>query len=149
MSPAVIAERLGVNHSTVTRWMADGKLPRTGEATPQEVAPIRARKRQTPAQWADAIRKDYDLDETDDQLVSIGQSALEMSRDKKVPPHVRMTAAGRFQAIVRQLALVTRRAQEQPATPEAPANEADTPKKNPPVARPAGDPRLRLMAVNG
>jgi hypothetical protein len=103
LTPLQIAKRIGVNKSTVTRWVASGKLDMK--------ATIRlSGTGQNPAQWASTVRKDYALDATDEQLVTIAESALAMTLDPSLAAHVRMNAAGRFQAIVRQLSLVTRAA---------------------------------------
>lgn len=144
LTAAEIGRRLDINKSTVTRWFHAGKLAKGDAPAPE---PVSARPRQSPEEWAAAVRADYDLDATDDQLVTIGEQALALSLNAGVSAQVRMTAAGRFQAIVRQLALVARRATEQPPATEASAPAADTtPKKNPAVRRPAGDPRLLLVA---
>lgn len=153
LSPREIGQRLGVNKTTVNRWISAGKLtlvrpekdvrPTSAQAT----AAIRAR--QTPPQWAASVRGEFDLNVTDDQLVTLAETALTMSTDPTAPAHVRMNAAGRFQAIVRQLALDTRGAASQQPTGDTPPPEAPPERhRNPPVRRPSGDPRGILMAVN-
>lgn len=141
LAPKEIAKRLGVNRSSVTRWMAAGKLG--GKAPTKPVKP--ATKRKTPASWAAAVRKDYSLDETDDQLVTLAEQALAMSLDPNTPANVRMTAAGRFQAIVRQLALVARGAESAAPQGEAqPAPVVETPRPEP-VRR--ADPRTLMLVA--
>lgn len=148
LSPREIAERLGVDKSSVTRWMKAGKL----ERRPPSLAPGATQPKQSPAEWAASVREAYDLDATDDQLVTIAETALALSLDRNVAAHVRMTAAGRFQAIVRQLALVARAADKDaapekspaPSTPE-PARAARGPERI--IRRPGGDPRKLLMAI--
>lgn len=143
-SPREIALRLGVDKSTVTRWMQAGKLTRPAVAPRSH--PLVAQAGQTPAEWSAAVRKDYDLDATDEQLVALAEGALGLSLDASVAPHVRMNASGRFQAIVRQLSLVTRGAAA--IAPPAPVSAATQPKRqNPRVSRPSGDPRTLLQAV--
>jgi len=142
LSPLEIAKRLDVNKSTVTRWMAAGKLTKVARTSPPKPG-----RRQKPVEWAAAVRKGYDLDATDEQLVTLAADALEMSKKATVPPQVRLAAAGRFQALVRQLALVARRADKVPTDAPAPAAVAAESKKHPPVKRPAGDPRRFLTAV--
>ena len=150
LSEREVAKRLGVSKSTVTRWKAAGKLPRTAQAP--AAAPSEAgggRPKQTPQEWAAAVREAYDLDATDEQLVSLAELALALSLDATIAAHVRMTAAGRFQAVVRQLALVARGAESEhqaPASSQPAAAEAPS-RKNPMVRRPAGDPRKLLMVV--
>jgi DNA-binding CsgD family transcriptional regulator len=115
LSPKDIAGRLGVNKSSVLRWMKSGKLTREG-ADRHKVTASSAAK--TPAQWASAVRQAYALDATDEQLVSLAVDALRMSRDRAIGPQARMTAAGRFQALVKQLRLVARaEAQNVPVEP--------------------------------
>ncbi len=137
-TPLEIAKHLGLNKSTVTRWFQAGKLTR-GQKT-QTIAPVMPR--QSPAEWAKAIRSEYALDATDEQLVTLGEQALSLTRDVTVSAPVQLNAARTFQSIAKQLAITTRQAAlEKPIeTPEQPA------KKNPPVDRkPAGDPRTLYM----
>lgn len=103
-----IAQRLGVAKSTVTRWIAAGKLTRRAPVPLPSGA-------QSPAAWAASVRSDYALDASDSQLVTLAQRALELALDPTVAPPVQLNAAGRFQALVRQLALVTRLADTAPA----------------------------------
>jgi hypothetical protein len=149
LSPFDIAKRLGVNKSTVTRWMASGKLTRTQGRSRTEAASVGLNPGQTPSEWANAVRAEYQLDATDDQLVGLAELALELSLNKTVAPHVRMTAAGRFQALVRQLALVTRGNEQQPGEPVVPAAPEPTKRTTAhrPPRRPGGDPRRGLMAL--
>lgn len=135
LDQSAIAKRLGVNKSTVNRWVAAGKLTVPKRLTLSGTG-------QNPGSWAASVRKDYALDASDDQLVTIGEAALGMALDPSLAAHVRMTAAGRFQAILRQLALVARRADvesERPVKPE--------PKPEPVMPRRV-DPRKVLMTVN-
>jgi transposase-like protein len=135
LSPLEIARRLGVAKSTVTRWMAAGKLAR-GKGGRKTSAPPLA-----PAQWAKTVREAYALDATDEQLVTCAQQALEVSYNMAETPTTRMNAMGRFQAIVKQLALVARLAEdEQPKEPEKPV-------RRPFVPRSGIDPRNVLQAV--
>jgi len=155
LSPLDISKRLEVNKSTVTRWMATGKLKRTrGQAAipPTVDAPIG----RTPSEWSKSVRAEYSLDHTDDQLVTLAETALELSLNNTVAPHVRMNAAGRFQALVRQLALVARggESEEHPPSSSAPPPVqavSSTPalrKSSPrPPRRGGADPRQHLMAL--
>lgn len=145
LSASDIAKRLGVNRSTVGRWMEAGKIARATDK-PATAASGETKPSQAPADWAASVRKAYDLDATDDQLVTIGEQALELSRDVKIAAHIRMTAAGRFQAIVRQLSLVTRGVEAEADAPAPAVPEVS--KKNPMVKRANhADPRLKLMAI--
>lgn len=133
LAPREIARRLGVAKSTVTRWIASGKLARR-DPVPQPTA------QQSPGEWAASVRHDYALDATDAQLVTLAQRALELSLDPTVALPVQLHAAGRFQAIVRQLALVTRLGEATTSAPPAPVR--------PPVPRTdRADPRTLLMVV--
>jgi transposase len=147
LSNAEIGRRLDINKSTIGRWVQAGKLtPTRPGAAPRPSAA--AKPMQTPAEWAASVRSDYALDATDDQLVVLGQQALEVSIDKTVSPQVRITASGRFQAIARQLALVARGAQAVPPVPEQP--QAEIPARRMLPARVGGgDPRGILTAVHG
>jgi transcriptional regulator with XRE-family HTH domain len=144
-----IAARLGVNRVTVIRWMQAGKLARSGvRKRRKKSAPQRSvaqlQPGQTPAQWSAAVRSEYRLDATDDQLVRMAEAALEMSMDISAEYRVRTNAMGRFQALVKQLALVARNAAE----PEKPAEEPQRPRMRV-VQRPANavDPRIALMTA--
>ena len=140
LQPIDIAKRLGVTKASVNRWMASGKLERRTSARAARVAG----SGKSPGEWAATVRKDFALDATDEQLVTIGETALALSLDPSLAAHVRMNAAGRFQAIVRQLALVARKADEQPGDkPERPHVE----RRPEPVQRTGTDPRRMLMAV--
>jgi hypothetical protein len=131
-----IGRQLGITKSTVNKWIASGKLvraktrtvgPRTSEALPL-----------APAQWAAAVRKDYSLDATDDQIVTCAQQALELAYNMAESPTTRLQASGRFQALVKQLALVARLAEAAPE-PVKPARVL--------VSRGGVDPRNVLQAV--
>lgn len=141
LSPREIAKKLDLSKSTVTRWIKAGKLSRgaTGKG-PHVNAPAR----QSPSEWAKSVRDEYALDSTDEQLVTLGESALSVSRDMTVTAQLQLAAGARFAAIVKQLNLPMRRATAEPEDGEKPA--ATAAKKNPVVVRkPAGDPRTLFM----
>lgn len=145
LAPKDIAIKLGVNKSSVTRWMAAGRLKSTRGRTlrpPSSTAPP-LRPPKTPDAWAQDIRRSYDLDATDDQLVAIAESALALTLNMAETPQIRLQAAGRFQAIVKQLALVARSGVDTKPT----SLESQAAAKKPPVRRHAGDPRVLMMAV--
>lgn len=146
LSLSEIATRLGVNKSTVSRWMSSGKLNREGRAKrpKRPAARFRVKPGQTPAQWAASVRKTFALDATDEQLVTLGEMALVDSYDMAIAPSVRHAAAGRFQAIVRQLALLPGRNEEKPADVPAPA--ASEPVRPTRVPRTGPDPRTLFLA---
>jgi transcriptional regulator with XRE-family HTH domain len=135
LSPREIAQRLGLSKSTVTRWIAAGKLIKPA-VTAQE-QPWDLLGSQTAVEWAAIVRKDYALDATDDQLVSLAEAALTAARDPQTDVRLALVAMGRFQAIVKQLALVPRLVVEEPDAAAEPA----------PVEPPASriDPRVQMM----
>jgi hypothetical protein len=53
--------------------------------------------------WERAVREQFDLSVTESQLVDLAALALGMSQDKLLKPETRLTAAARFQALVRQI----------------------------------------------
>lgn len=143
LTPREIASRLGVSKSTVTRWMQAGKIGRTTETSQEaERRTIQAATgEQTPAQWAKDVRSSYDLDATDDQMVTMAETTLLVIRDPAADADLRLKAMGRFQALVKQLALVARVSVEKPS--ETPSRRP----VNPTVRRPSVDPRSLLTAV--
>ena len=64
-----------------------------------------------------------------------------MAKDPTSSPNIQIQAMGRYQTLVRQLALVARHAE--PQTSAAPPRQ----QKNPVVQRSGGDPRRLLQAV--
>lgn len=139
-SPLEIAQEIGVNKSTVTRWFKVGKLTR-GQRT-DVLAPVLPRP--SPAEWAASMRAEFALSASDEQLVTLGEQALLLTRDVTVKATVQLAAQRNFLAIDKALALRTRasKVEEDPApvVTEAPS------KKNPPVHRKAaGDPRALYM----
>ena len=140
LSPLEIATRLEVNRSTVQRWMATGKLPNTRRNTPDAATVPPGSRPPTDgnaATWAAAMRSAYALDATDEQLVDLAHVALSVARSDEAAS-VRLAAMGRFQALVKQLALVARPVAEAPAAP-APVSVPTTVRERRP------DPRGSLM----
>jgi hypothetical protein len=136
-SAIAAAERLGVHRATVYRWeeadRAPGGCPR---ALPPDV-------RQSPAEWAATMRRDYVLDASQAQLVMLGEVALGLAQDTAHAAPTRLLAAGRFQAITKQLERcegVTPTASPIPTTPRTSASRK---------RRRAADPRVCLETVNG
>lgn len=137
LSPKTIAARLSVSHSTVTRWMTVGKLKNTRRSRPGEgdVAPVSDRH---PVEgWAIAMRQAYALDASDEELVTLGETALRLAYDTREPTATRLTAMARFQAVVKQLNLIARRGDELPAPDPEPRKAAP--------ATPRVDPRRVLI----
>ena len=141
LKPIEIATRLNVRRQTVQQWMAAGKIAdtRRGAAAPA----VRARATGTsPEAWAAAVREAYALDATDEQLVELAVETLQMSKDLAIGPRARLTAAGRFQAIVKQLRLVARAEPVPVVPPPEPTRPTVAPRR-----RSGGDPRAFLTAV--
>ncbi len=148
LSPLEISRRLGVNKSTVTRWIKAGKLGSVRKPASMAAAKLEKEAqdgKKTAAQWAAAVRKEYALDVTDDQMVSMAESALLVIRDPTSAPQLRLQAMGRFQAIVKQLALVSKATDT--GKPDAETRPAARRAVNPPVRRSSVDPRSILSAV--
>ena len=103
LSPLAISEALGVDRSTVQRWMAAGKIADT--RTSRTVEPDSPLAADLPSlAWAAAIRAAYPLDNTDDKLVALADLALQVAENPAESSSVRLAAMGRFQALTKQLA---------------------------------------------
>jgi hypothetical protein len=181
MKPLDIAKRLGLNRSTVQRWMHAGKLNDTidksqsptpamaavehdllASATAVVAPPPEKKKRGrprkepqpqiraplTPDEWAKEIRATYDLDATDDQLVTMAQVQLTMSLNP-VAAQVQLQAQAAFRASVKQLALTARIPKgEERMQPLAKTGTDSGRQQNPAVQRrSSADPRAFLMVV--
>lgn len=134
-----IADRLDVHRTTVKRWMAAGKLRDTSGTGPDRPVMSGAPSSHCAGaeMWAAAVRAAYALDATDEQLVDLATSALAVAKNPLEEAGVRLMATGRFQGLVKQLALVAR----------TPATEAPPPEPEPvrPARGPRADPRGQLM----
>jgi len=139
MSDSDIGRKLNVRQSTVSRWRQSGKLTKPAGAKPRRQSA--AVGIQAPAQWAASVREDYALDATDEQLVTAGEQALAVAYNMAETPATRLNAMGRFQSIVKQLALGL--SDRKAAPVETPA--AAVPRPRP--VRTGGDPRGLLQAV--
>jgi transposase len=148
LSGYALAKHLGVSEASVSRWVKAGKLTLKGgksaerEANRAEVEASGSQK--SPDQWAASVRAEYQLDATDEVLVAMAEAAKLKALDEGIGVSARLQAMGRFQALVRQLALVTRKRDQEP-TPAAPPPEE--PKKRVVERRTGTDPRVLLMPV--
>jgi len=141
------AGRLGVNRSTLTRWLQTGKVKRPasfaqvelkeGKATPP--APTATDWRG----WAEAVRDAYVLSPTDHQLVALAARALELAYDVDTKPVVQLMSMARFAALVKQLNLQSASAHAN--QPPAPAKQFVFQPRA--VSRSTADPRAILMAA--
>src|SRR4051812_32472025 len=98
-SPKEIAEHIDVNKSTVTRWIAKGTLKLSSNVV--DMPPANVVKK--PAEWAKAIRDEYLLDETDDQLVTMAETAAAIANDTTAKRSERLNAMRTFRGIITQL----------------------------------------------
>lgn len=130
------ARRLGVNRSTLTRWLQSGKVKRP---QPKEGVAAGATAGQSPDEWAQRVRELGEMDPTRSTLLDLAVEALRMSRDVECRPETRLSAMGRYQQLVRQLNIDAGQTIPKPTT--APATT------RPALARSGGDPRAVLMAV--
>lgn len=141
-SLSAAAKALGVDRSTLHRWLESGKVKRPRSQPParngEAAAEREALAAPTPAGWADKIRAAYRLSDTDAELLGLAGSALSMAKTEE-HARDRVTAMARFQQLVRQLNLEN---QELRSTDSLrPAVSAR------PIRRPGDDPRAHLMAV--
>jgi hypothetical protein len=144
--PSEIARALGLDKSTVTRWISAGKLTRHEAQAPAARAVAEGAWRdKTAAEWAAIVREDYDLSETDDQMVTLAESALLLSRDPLALPGTRLAAMREFRAQVKQLGLETRAVVPMPDV--APAEPETSSKVAPALKRTGTDPRGILMGL--
>lgn len=154
MTPSQIEKKLDgkVTKSTINKWIAAGKLQRGAPVTKLTAAQFNRSKKSASA-WAKSVRSEYLLNETDDQLVTLAETALVMSKDPAAKNSEKLNAARLFQSIVDQLNFVARSAPAKPEAPEKGAaavnGEPPAPTKNPVTPRPTGedDPRRAYMAV--
>ena len=129
------AKQLGVNRSTLTRWMQQGKVarPKSAPATTAPEIPAEAEG------WKESVLANHLLSETDKTIIDVADDALRLSKQVEAPAIVRLSAMGRFAALVRQLNLEAKRTD---AVVNSPRNV-----QAPAVRRTGTDPRAILMAV--
>lgn len=129
----VAAKQLGVNRSTLHRWLQSGKVQR---ASPKAGVTAGANPGETPEGWATAVRAVVTLDPTQGVLLDLAAAALSLARSAAETPTIRLAAMGRYQQLVRQLNLSAAGGQVLPDTkPAAP---------RPATQRPP-DPRVLMM----
>lgn len=136
-SMAEAAKQLGVERSTIWRWVKAGKVPPPGGSAPAPVAAAVLRGEQTPEGWATDVRKVRTLTATEDALLELAIKALHLAVEH-VHPMVQLSAMTRFQALVKQLRLDGAEAEQPEAEPE---------RVKMPPRRVTHDPRKILQAV--
>jgi hypothetical protein len=102
------ARRLGVNRSSLHRWIVSGKVPRPGRRRSLAVNATNGpqpSELQTPEAWAEAVREAYELTGTELVVLDLAVRALEMARDNTQKGELPLAAMARFQQLVRQLDL--------------------------------------------
>ncbi len=91
------------------RRLKRGSVPRSGrpaKTTPKKpAASAKASAPWSPDSWAQWVRRRYELDASEDVLLELAVDALRISRDEGQDARVRLSAAGRFQSLLRQLGL--------------------------------------------
>lgn len=128
------ARKLGVNVSTVSRWVAAGHAPKPGAVVAQDRE--RAAAAALPASdWAAQFRASRILDETQGELVGLAADHLALAKDGTAPAMTRLAASRRFSDLIRQLTA----SEQQMASQAQPVKPA--------LARRGGDPRSILMVV--
>ncbi len=131
-SIAQAAKQLGVERSTIYRWIQAGKV--TATLAPRAEA-VGVQPGQTPDEWAAWVRETYPIDATAEALLGLAVSALQMARTEERASD-KLAAMARYQQIVRQLNL------QDPL-----AGRAAAPVRTASIRRPGADPRAILMAV--
>jgi hypothetical protein len=100
------AARLGVDTSTLRRWRQAGHLPPRARREPRQAADVPTLEGPvTPAAWAADVRARYALTASESALVDLAVAALRLAHDAEARPADRLGAMGRFQALLKQLAL--------------------------------------------
>lgn len=153
MSEREIAAHLGVAKSTVTRWKRDGKLPKLVVSNDAPATEAPTSLQMSPAAWAAAMRAEYRLDPSDDQLVTLGERALTIANDPNAKRSEQLNASRTFLSIDGKLKLVIRgirvaeAMQQQPAAiaVNGPQQPAPTLVKRRAPRRPSTDPRLVVL----
>jgi hypothetical protein len=113
-APSLVAaaKQLGVDRTTLHRWIAAGKVKRRqdGGKRPRDRAtanrPARRGGSLPPAAaWARRIRGMYDLSVTELALVALGERMLAKAHDDSLRTETQIAASARWQSIVKQLNL--------------------------------------------
>ena len=112
-SVTAAARELGVDRSSVHRWILAGHVPRPGgrvrlvatrssrsvEAVPGDPVPPEL----PDVGWAEWARTTYELSANEKALVDLADRALRLARDEGQRPELQLAAMNRFQALVKQL----------------------------------------------
>jgi transposase-like protein len=118
-SPSIsaAARQLGIQQSTVSRWVSSKKVPPPGRrlavvppeaiSTRQECAggALAPGGDLTPAAWSAALRERFVFSIAEAQLLRLAESALAMALDEARDDATRLSASRQFAALMRQLAI--------------------------------------------
>ncbi len=97
-----IARQLGVNYSTVHRWMASGRLGDRRGSGPVMVPDVRTAPA-TATDWASQIRAGFVIDCTDEEIIRLGELALSVAHNPTEPTTTRLSASARFLSLSQRL----------------------------------------------
>ena len=100
-SQRAAAALLGVNVSTISRAIRDGRIPPPGPRTRQGSTDA-GNGRERFSDWA---RRVYVLSRPELELVALAQHALDLAADLKTSPNTRLQAMATFRTLVRELRL--------------------------------------------
>ena len=133
------AKQLGINRSTLTRWMQQGKITRPASLPARPDVSVVVPP--TAEGWKESVLAGHVLSATEQTLVDVADGALRLAKHPETPAFTRLAAMGRFAALVRQLNLEAKRVGEVGGKPVLtnPARSA--------MLRTSTDPRAILMAV--
>jgi transposase-like protein len=138
------AAQLGVNRSTLHRWIKAGKVPEPGSARPKVGTAVPAASGEagaspSPDLWFAAASGAREFTPTERQLLELARAALRLAYDS-ADDKTRLSAMSRFQGLVKQVNLGA-----SSAAADKPSSErADRPRR--PYLT-SMDPRKMIMAV--
>lgn len=107
-SRAAAARTLGVDRSTLHRWITAGKVPAPGVAPrrPRDGSGARGRAGvRTPEAWARSVRARYALSPEEAQLLEAATIARTMLADPARDDRIRLAAAAEFRRLLAALQL--------------------------------------------
>jgi hypothetical protein len=111
-SVTAAAKALGVDRSTVHRWIRAQKIPPPGGSRRRHVQQmgitaegIGSKNLPAPEGWAASVRAAYALSTTEAALVTMADVALALAGDVALKPADRLSAMARFARLVQQLDL--------------------------------------------
>ena len=98
------AKKLGVAHSSLSRAVRRGQLPAPGRVPrPESAVPPAATD--GALSFADWARATFHLSRAEQELVRLGQTALDVAQNPEIPTALRLAAMGQFRATLKDLNL--------------------------------------------